>query len=300
MCIHKALVIGGSGFVGSHVADALSDAGIRTTLFDRRRSVHLRRDQRMIVGDVLDPGDLGPAVRGQDAVYFFGGIAGIEASNEVPVEAIRQNVLAVAQGLEAAKAAKVRRFVFASSVYVYSEAGGVYRVTKLAAEELIEAYGHRGLPWTILRFGSLYGPRAPKGNAVRDHLVDALSSGVIEREGDGSEIREYLHVHDAARGSVEILGAQYANQRVILAGRAPLKVSDFLRLVTEILGGKIRVRYKKPTALHYGMTPYSFRPGMATRLLLPQTVDLGEGIFHYLHELHSASGKKVSVRKPRR
>ena len=74
----RVVVFGGGGFLGSHVADALSDAGHRVTVFDLRPSQWIRADQAMVTGSILDVDAVDAAVAGADAVYNFAGIADID------------------------------------------------------------------------------------------------------------------------------------------------------------------------------------------------------------------------------
>ncbi|HNW93643.1 MAG TPA: NAD(P)-dependent oxidoreductase, partial [bacterium] len=155
----KITVCGGSGFLGSHVADALTRAGHTVTVFDKTASPYLQPGQQMIQGDILDGAALAAAVRGADAVYHLAALADIAENN--PQAIAEANVIGTINLLEACRVAGVRRFIFASSVYVYSDKGSFYRCSKQAAELFIEEYRQRyGLRYTILRYGSLYGPRA--------------------------------------------------------------------------------------------------------------------------------------------
>ena len=163
----RALVTGGAGFLGSHIADALSDRGTEVTVFDLRPSPYLRDGQRMVTGDLLDPGALREAAEGCDSVVHLAALSDLEVASGDPVAATRHNVLGTVQTLEAARQAGAKRFLFASTVYVYSRAGGFYRCSKQAGEAYVEEYGRQhGLGYTILRYGSLYGPRATEANGV--------------------------------------------------------------------------------------------------------------------------------------
>src|SRR6185369_8570130 len=109
----KIIVFGGSGFLGSYVADALSDAGHAVTLFDVKPSPYLRPDQKMIIGDILDEGAVAQAMAGQEAVYHMAGIADIDECTRRPVDTARYNILGTVIVLEASRNAQVKRFVFA-------------------------------------------------------------------------------------------------------------------------------------------------------------------------------------------
>ena len=126
----KAIVFGGSGFLGSYVADALTDVGYDVVVFDCEESPYLRPDQEMIVGSILDKEIVEGAVKGCDVVYNFAGIADLDEAALRPVESVEVNILGNTIVLEACRKVDVKRFVFASSLYVYSKAGSFYRSTK--------------------------------------------------------------------------------------------------------------------------------------------------------------------------
>lgn len=215
----KAIVFGGAGFLGSHVADALTKAGYETTVFDIIESPYLQKGQQMIMGSILDKEAVESAVAGHKIVYNFAGIADIDEAHRKPIETIENNVLGTVIILESCRKKKVQRFVFASTVYVYSEAGSFYRSSKQACELLIEDY-HKvfGLPYTILRYGSLYGPRSDERNYVYKILKQAITEGKIISFGESNDLRDYIHIEDAARFSVNILSKEFENQHVIITG----------------------------------------------------------------------------------
>ena len=136
----KAIVFGGSGFLGSHVADALTAAGHTVTIFDWRQSEFFKPTQRMVIGDILSEEAVGQAMQGQEVVYNFAGLADIDETRGKPIETVKYNVLGNTILLEAAREAKVKRFVYASTVYVYSNSGSFYRCSKCACELYIETF----------------------------------------------------------------------------------------------------------------------------------------------------------------
>src|SRR5258707_12236801 len=111
-------VVGGSGFLGSHVADQLSDAGHRVRIYDRVESPWKRPDQQMIVGDLLDTDRLKAAVEGSVAVYNFAALADLNEALQQPAKTIEINILGNVQVLEACRLSDVKRFIYASTVYV--------------------------------------------------------------------------------------------------------------------------------------------------------------------------------------
>ncbi len=284
---HKTIVFGGSGFLGSHVADALSNSGEEVTVFDRQASPYLRPDQKMLVGDILDPGPVRAALQGQETVYHFAGLADLDTAGTLPLETVSQNIVGTLNLLDAAVAAGIRRFVFASTIYVYSSLGGFYRCSKQACELYIEEYQKRyGLDFTILRYGSLYGPRAGTSNSIHRYLLQGLKGEKIVYPGNGDETREYVHVKDAAKLSVDILSADYMNQHVIVTGHHPMKSREMLEMIREILQVDIGFEFTdSPPAGHYNSTPYSFSPKIGRKLVRNFYMDMGQGLLECLHEI---------------
>lgn len=285
----KAIVFGGSGFLGSHVADALTEDGHEVTVYDRSRSPYLRFEQRMVVGDILDFEKVRKATQGQQVILHYAGLADIDEASRKPLETVRANVLGTVTLLEVARQCSVERFVFASSLYVYSKAGSFYRSSKQACELYIEEYDRSyGLKYTIVRYGSLYGSRADSRNWIHRILTQALTEGRITRHGDGEEIREYIHVEDAAQCTTEILKPEYANQHVILSGVQQMRIKDVLAMICEMLGNSIEVQYLPANdRIHYEVTPFHFKPKPARKLVRPYYWDFGQGLYNCLQEIYS-------------
>jgi UDP-glucose 4-epimerase len=285
--LKNACVIGGAGFLGSHVADQLSDAGYSVRIFDRAESKWRRPDQQMIVGDILDPNSLGTAIAGAEVVYNFAAIADLDEALSKPLQTVRTNVLGNVNALEGCRANRVKRFVYASTVYVYSREGGFYRCSKQAAESYVEEYQHTyGVDFTILRYGSLYGPRASEANGLYRIVRDALEKGFISYEGDPESIREYIHVEDAARASVLALGDEFRNESVVLTGNQPMRVADLLKTLAEILGMPNEIEFRNERyAGHYVRTPYAYQPKLGRKYAPVLHVDLGQGLLQLIDEI---------------
>jgi len=287
----KIIVFGGSGFLGSHVADALTRDKHEVVVFDRKKSPHLAGRQSMILGDILDEEKVNKAVSGCDYVYNFAGIADLDNAGTKSLETIIQNIKGTAILLDAAHRAKIKRFIFASTVYVYSDKGGFYRCSKQAAELYIEEYQRRyGLDYTVLRYGTVYGPRADERNSVHRKIKEAFTEGKIVCPGNGEEMREYIHVRDAAELSVKILSDKHKNQHVIITGHHPMRFKDFLYMVKEILGNSIEISFEsaRTDSAHYNLTPYSFIPKIGYKLTSDCYHDMGQGLLECINEIHSS------------
>ncbi len=287
--IRAVTVVGGSGFLGSHVADQLSEAGFRVRIYDRIDSRWKRPDQQMVVGDLLDFDRLKAAVDGSDAVYNFAALADLNEALRQPVKTAEVNVLGNVRLLEACRLCGVGRFMYASTVYVYSREGGFYRCSKQAAEHYVEEYLRTyGLEYTTLRYGSLYGPRADGTNGLLRIVRTALETGVVRYQGSPDALREYIHVEDAARASVAALGPDFRNQSVVLTGQEPMRVVELLKMLAEILGIPESVEFIEGSQPgHYVRTPYAYQPQLGRKYVLPMHVDLGQGLLQLIVEIRA-------------
>jgi len=291
----KITVFGGSGFLGSHVCDKLTEAGHGVKIFDLHESPWHHSSQQMIVGDILDQHAVDKAVEGADVVFNFAGMADLEEAGQKAIDTIKYNILGNAIILEACIRYKVKRYVFASSVYVYSKSGGFYRCSKQACELYIETYHEAfGIEYTILRYGSLYGPRADERNAIFRFIKEALEKGEISYYGSADSLREYIHVEDAARSTVEILKPEFANENIILTGHQPMRVGDLFKMIAEMLDHPINLKFNQGgSSSHYEITPYSFSPKVGKKYAPPLHIDLGQGILRAIEDQYKILNPSV-------
>ena len=284
----KVLVIGGSGFLGSHVSDCLTNDGYDTTIFDQKISPWLSKNQKMIVGDILDKKILNQAISKANFVYNFAGISDLNTALDKPTKTAEMNIIGNLNILEACKKHKVKRFCFASTVYAESKEGGFYRCSKIASEKYIEEFQKvYGLDYTILRYGSLYGPRADSNNGMLKIINKAVKDKKLLYEGHIDTKREYIHVLDAAEATVSVLENKFKNQTLNLTGQQSIKVLDLLKMIGEILGiseSKIKI-INKQQAGHYVQTPYALTKKFTKKLVPNHYIDIGEGILQIINDL---------------
>lgn len=281
----RILVLGGSGFLGSHVADALSDAGYQVLIFDRRESIYRRDCQEMIVGDVLDFAALDQAIARCSIVYNFAGIADLNEALNRPLDTVRINVQANVEAMESCCRHRIKRYIYASTVYVNSREGGFYRCSKQASEQYVEEYQKTyGLDYTILRYGSLYGPRSNQSNGLWRIVERALITGQVSYEGSAEAMREYIHVEDAALASVAALNENFKNQHMVLTGQESMRVIDMLKMLAEILNLPNSIEFIAQAG-HYVRTPYAYLPKIGRKYIPPIHVDLGQGLLQLIDEV---------------
>ena len=284
----KIVVFGGSGFLGSHVADELTRQGHEVTIYDKRVSPYIFDSQLMIQGDIMDRDKVFETVKGADYVYNFSGIADIDEADTKPLETVQLNIIGNLNIMDAVLAEPaVKKYIYASTIYVYSQKGGFYRCSKQAAEIYIEEYQRKyGLQYTILRYGTLYGKRADYKNSIYSYLKRALEKGRIVYQGSNRAMREYINVSDAARLSVQAISEEFNDRNLIITGNAPMRFEDLMQMIGEILGKQIEIEYTvKPNDSHYDFTPYSFTPRAGHKLVSNCYVDLGQGLLECIEEI---------------
>jgi UDP-glucose 4-epimerase len=276
-----ALVFGGSGFLGRSVVEELAGRGYQVSIFDKSEPTFQIPQVKFIKGDILSMDDCRKACEGVDFVFNFAGLSDINEAKDLPILTAELNIMGHAHVLEACRLAKVKRIVYASSVYVYSESGSFYRVSKQAGEKYTELYFEQyGLPFTILRYGSLYGPRADHRNAIFRFVDSAIKHNKITYKGSGEELREYVHVDDAARISVDILTPEHEGQHYVITGPQLLRVRDVMTMISEMFHDRdVNLEFQNEyVEAHYKVTPYAYKPRLGKKIIVNPFIDLGQGI----------------------
>tara|TARA_B100000427_G_scaffold322269_1_gene324028 strand:- start:225 stop:1094 length:870 start_codon:yes stop_codon:yes gene_type:complete len=277
----NVIVFGGSGFLGSHICDHLTDKGYKVTIFDRKRSKYKKKNQKMCIGDITNFKTVNLAIKNKNYVYHFAGVSDIQESNSYPLKAIKFNIMGTTNILEALKKQKkIKRLIFASSIYARSKQGGFYSSTKRSCESLIEEYSNiYKIQYNILRFGSLYGSRANSFNTIYNIIDQSIKEKKIERDGDGMEIRNYINVTDAAKICIELLKKKYSNQYFDIVGKEKVSVKSVINLISKKLSiKKIIYNKNKIQNYHYKINPYTYKVRKAKILKMKKSIKLEDGI----------------------
>lgn len=305
----SCLVLGGAGFIGSHVTEALAKSGHHVKVFDRphvdRLALLPREGVEVFTGDFLNPHALASALRGTDIVFHLVSTTLPKTSNDNPVYDVESNVIGSLRLFALCREHAVRRVVFVSSggtVYGIPKSLPVtedhptdpicsYGIHKLALEKYLQL-AHRlyGLEYCILRPANLYGPGQRldvSQGAVAVFLDRALQGLPIEIWGDGSVVRDYVYVHDAVDAILK--AARYTGaQRIFNIGSG--KGTSLNQLVAEIeklLGRPIKVNHTATRSLDVPANVLD--PALARRHLeWSATTPLGEGLRRTYEWLRSA------------
>jgi UDP-glucuronate 4-epimerase len=268
-----ALVTGASGFIGSHLAEALVARGEHvvgvdcfTPYYDERvkranLAALLAGDRFTLVEDDLRECAIADLLDGVDVVYHQAAQPGVRLSwSEGFADYVGHNVLATQRLLEACRGRDCR-VVYASSSSVYGRARryptteddlpapySPYGVTKLAGEHLCGLYAENwGVTVVALRYFTVYGPRQRPDMAIHRLCEAALHGGRFPRYGDGSAVREFTYVDDVVAANMLAAGADVAAGTVMnVAGGSEITVSDLVALVEELAGSTIEIDPQPP------------------------------------------------------
>jgi UDP-glucose 4-epimerase len=244
------LVTGGSGFVGSHVVDRLLAAGVRPRIFDARPSPY-HPEVELVQGTLEHAARLDEAMRGCHAVIHLAAAADVDAVEADPVAAGRSNGHGTLLVLEAARRCGVRRVVYGSTVWVYSDTPAechdeslplhppahLYTATKLAGELYCRSYRDLyGLETTVVRLGIPYGPRSRPTAVVPAFVSRALAGEPLQVGGDGSQTRRFVYVEDLADGIVRALAPVAQGRTYNLVGSEDVSVLEIAETVRRVVG----------------------------------------------------------------
>jgi len=256
----KCVVTGGSGFIGSHVVDALVDAGHQVTVVDHRVRPH-RADVGFEDVDLMDLASVESATKGAEHVFHLAAVSNVNHAYKYPVYNVGLNVMGTTHVLEAARLNGVKRVHLASTVWVYngvpgtgtvdesvpfylSGAGHIYTSSKMAAEMICHNYSQLyNLPTTILRYGIPYGPRMREELLIPIFVKKALTGQPLTVSGKGEQFRNFIYVRDMAEAHVLAMKDQAANQTYNLEGTQKITVLEVAEGIRKILGDQVKIEF---------------------------------------------------------
>jgi UDP-glucose 4-epimerase len=247
----RVVVTGGTGFLGSHVADRLAEAGHEVAVFDRVPSTR----HRSITGDLLDPARVASALERAGAVCHLGAVGDVYLAAEQPSLAAQVNVTGTANVCDAALRHGVR-VVAASTWEVYGhpryqpmdedhpcEPDHPYNITKLAGEQLARSYARlKKLDVVALRLGTAYGTRMRPNSVFQIFIRKAIAREPITIQGSGEQGRQFTHASDIARAFEVALAKGTSGQAYNVVGDRMVSIRELAETVRSIA----------PTEVTYG------------------------------------------------
>ena len=287
----KVLVFGGFGFLGYYLVNELLKRGYKVTVADIYENEKLESEIIYVKCDINSKENVENVFENKqfDVVYNLAGFANLDIAIKYPIETIQLNVIGNMHILEQCVINNISRFIYASSAYAMSNKGSFYGISKLASEKIIEEYLKKySLPFTILRYGSVYSEKSYDNNYIYNLVKSAVLEREINHNGDGNELREYIHAADASKLSVDVIESEdFKNLHVILTGNERMKRSDLFNMVKEILNDQVEIKYKNDGYHnHYNFTPYSFEPSVSRKLSANPHIDMGQGLLECVRSVH--------------
>ena len=312
----KFLITGGAGFIGSHLAESLIGPGHAVRILDnfstgRKENLSAVSGKvEMIEGDIRDRNAVRTAVAGMDFVLHQAALVSVTQSVENPEETLAVNVGGTLNVFQAAREARVRKVVLASSCAVYG-AGPIparedqplmplspYAASKLSDEALAAAFTHSyGLPCVCLRYFNVFGPRqdfhSPYSGVIAIFIDRAVAGMPVTIFGDGRQTRDFIYVGDVVRANLLACGSDGADGRAVNIGTG--RGRSLLELSSELgalCGARMKLEFSAPRA---GDIRHSrCAPGRARSLLgfRPQ-MDFRTGLEATLRWQREGSGAKA-------
>ena len=241
--ITQLTILGGSGFLGSALADLLSKKkNTKIIIFDTKKKKYLLKGQKFVRGSILNFNQLKKGIKGSQYVFNFAALADLDYARNKPLKTAEINISGTIKSLIICNKYKVKKFIQASSIYANSEQGGFYGASKKAAEDYIERFFKKfKLKFTILRFGSLYGQGADNNNGINRIIDFALKNKILLYRGSQKAARRYIHVSDACVACSESIKKKYDNKYLNITGPKKIKIKQLLKILSDITN----ISYKK-------------------------------------------------------
>ena len=263
----RCLVLGGCGFIGSHLVDGLLDRGYDVSIFDKSKvdTKNVKRNLNrihLLAGDFTNKEDLKRALARIDYIFHFIGTTLPQSSTENPIYDIQSNVISTIHMLEIAKSSGVRKIIFPSSggtIYGLPQRIPIpedhptnpicaYGISKLFIEKYLYLYYKLyGLDYVSLRISNAYGERQdPKGaqGAIAVFLGNVLEGKPITIWGDGTVVRDYIYVQDIVEACLKAMESRQKDHQVFNVGSGTgTSLNELIELVGRILGKDIEVKY---------------------------------------------------------
>ena len=282
---NRVTVFGGSGFLGSYVANELARRGFEVLIADINEPDKLLCTQDFVKTDIQNLDQVSDVIYSSDYVCNFAGLAKLNDANLNPEGAVTLNINGHLNILQKSVEHDVKRLLFASSVYSFNTKGSFYGLTKRTSEELTKEYFKQmGLKYTIVRYGSVYGEKKSNNNYLYNLLASIIENKKIEYKGSEDDVREYIHAHDAAKLTADILADDdFECQSVTLTGTERFTRTELFSLISEITGLDLEVnQISTENVGHYKSTAYSFEQEISLKLTANPFIDLGQGIVQCL------------------
>jgi len=249
------LVTGGTGFIGSHLVNALAKRGHRIIVVGRTKKQN-RSNIKFYQANICSPKiDLVFKKERPDIIFHLAAIL----STKNIVALTKTNIIGSLNILELTRKYKIKKFIFASSASVYGHTTtpliqenhstnplSVYGLSKLTTEKLIEIYYNLyKIPYIVIRYGNIYGPRQKilrPGSGIVNFIYKILHDQIPEINGSGKQLRDYIYIDDLIDASLKIIKTKKVGIYNVGSG-VGISLNDIISKINKILSKNIKPKY---------------------------------------------------------
>lgn len=242
--MRKILVTGGSGFIGSCLVKQLVEKKFNVIVIDKKKPKN--NSVKFIKSNLLNLNILKNVTKNVDCIFHLAGVSDINKVKKIPVETIRDNVLITTYLLEASKTNKIKRFIFASSIYSHGKSGNLYTTSKVSSENIIKNFSLLyNLKYTVLRYATAYGTNNRGADVISLFLAKALQNKTINVHGDGTQTRDFIHAEDIAQCSIKALNKGFENKIITVGNKKRMSILNIAKLIKKITKSKSVIKVNK-------------------------------------------------------
>ncbi len=268
----KVLVTGGAGFIGSHLVDTLLNLGNKVIVYDnfdkcysgkKENIQHNIKNPRftLVKADILDLKTLVKYTKSVDMVFHLAALPGVRFSADNPINTTTVNILGTLNVLRAAKKARIKKLLFASSSSVYGQPNymptdenhltnpiSIYGASKLCAEKYCKIFHEQmKIPLIILRFYTVFGPRQRPDMAIHKWTRAIFKNEPIRIYGDGNQTRDFTYIDDVIDGTIRAAETDGIDGETFnLGGGSRININKVINMLIKLSSIDARIIHESP------------------------------------------------------
>ena len=278
----KILIFGGAGFLGKSLINHIDFKKYDVTVADSKNREIENNNANYVELDITKYEEFTSKLKeNYDFIFNLASISDIGEADANFEKAVDVNISGCLNTLKFCSLNKPKNYIYASSMYVFGEKGGIYGTTKKISEMLVEKYAQEySFNYSLLRYGSLYGPGAHEWNSIIKYVKQIKKDKSLTHWGNGSEVREYIHINDAAKLTIRCLEGEYINKAITITGNQKHTSKEVLEMIFEMLNMPSNINFMDSyDGPHYTYTPYSHVPKSSLKVVPTEYIDFSQGLY---------------------